>query len=183
MAAQKHRPALSGVAESPTKASDSPEDMNHCRGIHPSMCFHKQWCEIRFPAGGGGMLLFPPENAAYPPQGLSCVWGPFLLIFSNIPVLSQDTGEGSILRLGVLLHSQAILGKLPKPWKLYMCSSKCEVCSSITYLCKKLCSSLQLPVHESCCLCRPLLFSVNLMQLKWWQLMQAVFLVHGIFSK
>lgn len=72
------------------------------------------------------MLLFPPENA-YPPQGLSCVYGPFLLTFSNIPVLSQDAGGGSILRLGALLHSQAILGKAPKPWKLYTCSSKHEV--------------------------------------------------------
>lgn len=107
------------------------------------------------------MPLFPPENA-YPPQGLSYVSGPFLLIFSNIPALSLDAG---ILRLGALLHSQAILGKAPKPWKLYTCSSKHEVSSGISYLHRKPCS-LQLPVHENHCLCRPLLFSVNLMQQK-----------------
>jgi len=50
-------------------------------------------------------MLFPPENA-YPPQGLSCVSGPSLLMFPDVPALSQDAGGGSILRLGALLHSQ-----------------------------------------------------------------------------
>lgn len=88
------------------------------------------------------MLLFPSENA-YPLQRLNCVWSLFVLTFSVTAVLSQDAGGGSILRLWAVLHSLAILGKDPKPWKLYTCSSKHDVWSRISSLHRKWCSSLQ----------------------------------------